>query len=178
MYKDGKAARGTARVDLTALLHFFLTRHGRCLSRAAGAPGAVASVPSTQDRPGAHPLWRLAQPLRALPSVDLRVNPEGRAPVHSLDPKRFIVADRSVPLAGTVLLLDDTWTSGSCVQAASHALKTAGADRVVVVVLGRWLKPEFKPSAPLLDRLKDMWFDMETCAAHEPADQPNRRRSP
>lgn len=171
MYKDGKAGRGPSRVDLTALLHFFLTRHGGCLARAVGAPpDAVAIVPSTRNRSGEHPLWRLAQPLRALPRIDLRTNPDTRARSHSLNPERFLVADRTAPPARRVLLLDDTWTSGSCVQAASRALKVAGAERVVAVVLGRWLKPEYAPSRPLLDRLKDTWFEMETCAVHDAAD--------
>lgn len=171
MYKDGKTGRGPSRVDLTALLHFFLSRHGRCIWRAAGArPGGVAIVPSTQNRSGEHPLWRLAQPLRALPRIDLRTNPDRCGEAHTLNPERFAVADGSAPPAGTVLLLDDTWTTGSCVQAASHALKRAGAERVAVVVLGRWLNPEFEPTGPILNRLKDAWFDMETCAVHEAAD--------
>lgn len=168
MYKDGTTGKGTARVDLTALLHFFLSRHGRCLALAAGSPpDAVAIVPSTRDRPGDHPLWRLAQPLRRLPRIDLRVNTDAYGPAHDLHTGRFTIPDgRAVPRAGTVLLFDDTWTSGACAQAASHALKNAGAGHVVVVVLGRWLNPEFAPARPLLDRLSDAWFDMETCAVH------------
>ncbi len=52
-----------------------------------------------------------------------------------LDPDRFR-APR--PLTGaSVLLLDDTWTSGGTAQSAAVALKRAGARSVAAVVLGR-----------------------------------------
>jgi orotate phosphoribosyltransferase len=42
------------------------------------------------------------------------------------------------PLTGaSILLLDDTWTSGGTAQSAAVALKRAGARSVAVVVLGR-----------------------------------------
>ena len=56
-----------------------------------------------------------------------------------MDPGRFRATQ---PLPGAaVLLLDDTWTTGSTAQSAAVALHAAGARHVAVVVLGRHLNP-------------------------------------
>ncbi len=48
------------------------------------------------------------------------------------------------PLAGaSVLLIDDTWTTGANAQSAAAALKRAGAGPVGAVVIGRHLNREW-----------------------------------
>ena len=60
------------------------------------------------------------------------------------DPDRYATARR---LDGeSVLLIDDTWVSGSSAQSAAAALRNAGASRVGCVVIGRWLTPSFGAS--------------------------------
>lgn len=57
------------------------------------------------------------------------------------DPDRYATARR---LDGeSVLLIDDTWVSGSSAQSAAAALRNAAAARVGCVVIGRWLTPSF-----------------------------------
>lgn len=57
------------------------------------------------------------------------------------DPGRYVT---SRDLAGaSVLLIDDTWVSGSSAQSAAAALRRAGATHVACVVIGRWLTPSF-----------------------------------
>jgi len=57
------------------------------------------------------------------------------------DPGRYAT---SRELAGaSVLLIDDTWVSGSSAQSAAAALRRAGAAHVACVVIGRWLTPSF-----------------------------------
>ncbi len=124
------------------LLLVFLRDHCSCAWRMAGggAPTHLAVVPSTRGRPGPHPLHALTAPLLTRPWAELAL------PVRSYPPDpddrdlgldRFILPSR---LPGArVLLLDDTWTTGSRAQSAAAALKLAGATRVVVVVLGRHL---------------------------------------
>ncbi len=41
----------------------------------------------------------------------------------------------------TILLIDDTWTTGAKAQSAVHVLKEAGALQVAILILGRWLTP-------------------------------------
>ena len=156
VYKSALAGAGPAQAALLALLLVFLRDHGSCVWRLAGgrAPTHLAVVPSTRGRPGPHPLQVLAAPVLALPWVHLAIgahqdppDPEDR--YLSLD--RFAVRQR-LPQA-QVLLLDDTWTTGSRAQSAAAALKLAGAARVVIVVLGRHLgtmDPRIEPFGRLL----------------------------
>jgi orotate phosphoribosyltransferase len=87
------------------------------------------------------------------------------------DPQRFRAEER---LSGeSVLLLDDTWTTGSSARSASHVLLEAGASSVALVVIGRHLRPEYEPvedsgeSCGTLFRALPEAFDWETCAVHE-----------
>jgi hypothetical protein len=57
------------------------------------------------------------------------------------------------------LLLDDTWTTGSRLQSLTFALKQAGAAKVVAVVLGRHVNPDFEQSKAFVARLRDMRFE-------------------
>ncbi len=142
IYKSALADAGPARAALLALLLVFLRDHCACAWRLAGggAPTHVAVVPSTRGRRGPHPLQALAAPALALPwaGLALAARPDPPDPDDrdlSLD---LFTARRQLSHA-QVLLLDDTWTTGSRAQSAAAALKLAGAARVVVVVLGRHL---------------------------------------
>ena len=46
-----------------------------------------------------------------------------------------------------MLVLDDTWTTGSNAQSAALTLRRAGAAAVSVMVVGRWLNPRFGATA-------------------------------
>jgi len=135
-YKSDGRGSGTARAELRALLLVFLRDHGPCVWRRAGVPGPshVAVVPSGRGRPGTHPLEAMAAPYLTLPWV--RLSADGGLAGLDPDPGRF----RTERVAGaSVLLLDDTWTSGASATGAAAALRLAGARSVAVVVLGRHL---------------------------------------
>jgi hypothetical protein len=72
----------------------------------------------------------------------------------------------------SVLLLDDTWTTGGHAQSASYALLGASARAVALVVIGRHFRPDYEPVqgsgeswASLLSGLPDS-FDWNDCAVH------------
>jgi hypothetical protein len=135
-YKSDGPGAETARVALRALLLVFLRDHGPCVWRRARIPGPshVAVVPSGRGRPGTHPLEAMAAPYLTLPWV--RLSADGGLAGLDPDPRQF----RPERVAGaSVLLLDDTWTSGASATGAAAALKLAGARSVAVVVLGRHL---------------------------------------
>jgi hypothetical protein len=173
-YKSGRpgarsAAPGAAAAAaaLRALLLVFLRDHGGCVWRRARAPSPshVAVVPSGRGRSGEHPLRQLAAPYLALTWVQLSPASTDDPPAGP-DPSRFQVP----PLDGaSVLLLDDTWTSGASATSASAALRLAGARSVAVVVLGRHLDAAAAPAAgdggpsPLA-----MPFRPWLCAVHAP----------
>jgi hypothetical protein len=132
----GRSVAAVAAERLRALLLVFLRDHGACVWRAAGMPGGpthLAVVPTARGRPGTHPLRALIAPYLAGRWAELSAL-SGTHPVRDLDPARFGAV--SVPGA-RVLLLDDTWTTGSTAQSAALALRRSGARSVAIVVLGR-----------------------------------------
>jgi hypothetical protein len=166
-YKAGWSPRtepAAARTSLLALLLAFLRDHGGCIWRQAGmtAPGCLAVVPTGCGRPGPHPLLRLAAPYLRLPQARLVIRPgrQGRDP----DPSRFHTERGS--LRADVLLLEDSWVSGSSAQSAAAALKRAGAKRVAVIVLGRHLDPADRFGASLAARVAELPYDPGRCAVH------------
>ena len=138
LYKSGRPEAGAARDALRSLLLVFLRDHGPCVWRCAGMarPACVAVVPSRRGRPGTHPLRAMVEPYLMLPWARLSLVYRDGKDACDPDPGRF----QCGPLPGpAVLLLDDTWTSGSSAASAAAALKLAGARSVAVVVLGRHL---------------------------------------
>jgi hypothetical protein len=167
-YKSGHPGAAAAQAELRALLLVFLRAHGTCVWRRAGAPGPshVAVVPSRRGRSGAHPLERLAAPYLTLSRARLALARPDDPAAHDPDPSRF----RAERLAGaSVLLLDDTWTTGASAVSAAAALRLAGARSVALVVLGRHLDAAAAAAAgpgessPLAMPLRP-WL----CAVHAP----------
>lgn len=163
-YKSGLTAedRAFAAKRVLALLLVFMREHGACLCRAAGMgqPTHVAVVPSARARPGEHPLAELARPYVRLPWAEMSTR-SGQHPVRELDPGRF----RAAPLPGArVLLIDDTWTTGSTAQSAAMALRRAGACRVATVVLGRHLGLRDLPAGAAGGRFGLASFTANACA--------------
>ncbi len=170
---------GVVRADLLLLLQVFLIDHGRCILRAAGMPtfDAVAVVPSTRGRPGPHPLQALVGERLRLPWLPMAANPAISPESRSFHADRFSVPHGSpITLDGAaVLLLDDTWTTGSRVQSAAYALKEAGVASVAAVLLGRHANPGWEPWRPLITAVRKSGFDLDRCAVH--ADDPGRTGS-
>ncbi len=160
-------AASSAAVRLLALLLLFLRDHGHCAWRSVGwtGPTHLAVVPSGRGRPGPHPLRTLIAPYLTRPWAELSAEPDHQR-VRELDPGRF----EAGPVPGArVLLIDDTWTTGASAQSAAMALRRAGADGVVTVVIGRHVSPPaelaaFSPAA--------MPLRPEVCPAHAIAGGP------
>ena len=170
-YKSARpgARAGEAAAQLRALLLVFLRDHGHCLWQAASGRGPglgagpthLAVVPTARGRPGPHPLRALVDPYTSGQWAELSARPGGQQ-VRDLDPDRFVAA----PVPGArVLLLDDTWTTGSSAQSAAMALRRAGARQIVTVILGRHVAPGWAGpgAAP---------FRPESCAVHQDCDVP------
>ncbi len=170
-YKSGGPGSTTAGTRLLSLLLVFLHDHGHCVWQRAGMtyPSHICVVPSGRARPGPHPLRVLVSPFLSLPWAGLRPRPDGDPWARALDCERFRA---SQPLAGAgVLVIDDTWASGSSAQSAAVALKLAGAVAVATVVLGRHV------AAGECPRRLARWAD--SCAVHPavvPAARPRVNR--
>jgi hypothetical protein len=164
---------------LRALLLLFLRDHGPCLWRAAeiGAPSQLAVVPTGRGRAGPHPLRLLVQDYLDLPWAGLKSGPE-QDRERDLDPARY--AAEVTPGAG-ILLLDDTWTTGSSAQSAAMALRQAGAGTVITVVLGRHVSRAAAEAAGLTPQA--MPYRPDLCPVHAtpgaaPLSPPDHRLDP
>jgi predicted amidophosphoribosyltransferase len=156
---------------LTAVLAAILWRHVKehesCLARAVGVPAfdVVTTVPSSDaGRDETHPLHRLVgevvKPLQPRYARLLR-RTETRVIPHRFHAERYAAtADLG---RRAILLIDDTWTTGANAQSAAAALKAAGAQRVAVLVIGRYVNREWGHNDRQLRRLARP-FDWGRCA--------------
>jgi predicted amidophosphoribosyltransferase len=165
-------------VGVAALLWRHLELHEHCLACAAGVDGfdVVTTVPSSDRARGeSHPLHQLVGelvgPVRDRYERLLRRTGAHVAP-HQFNIHKYEAIGR---LGGqSVLLLDDTWTTGANAQSAAAALKRAGARTVAAVAVGRYVNPGYGAND---ERLRSMrGFDWAICAWCGVASQTARRR--
>jgi orotate phosphoribosyltransferase len=83
-------------------------------------------------------------------------DPRGARPDH-------FRAGEPVPPGAHVLVIDDTWASGGHAQSAVLALRAAGAGRVSVLVVARWLSREHRGTAEFLKELEHTDYDPVIC---------------
>ncbi len=146
---DGDVARRLGAI-LAAILWRFLAEHETCLAHAAGdtsrlrprhAPSRQATA-TRDEQPSPAPHRRRAR------RPDPRPPPPAAATAAStaVPPRTFSAAkfEATTALKGqTVLLIDDTWTTGASAQSAAATLKAAGAGPIAAVVIGRHLNREW-----------------------------------
>jgi hypothetical protein len=144
-------------------------KHAECPGMLAG--GAVthwAVVPSLPAQPGEHPLHGIARNLQSLtghlaPALEVRLTAAARAPFpRDLDPGHFSTGTR-LPGGSHVLLVEDTWAGGGHAQSAAAALRKAGALRVSVLVVARWIKDDFGDNAKFISELSSHDYDPGIC---------------
>ncbi len=67
----------------------------------------------------------------------------------------------------SVLLIDDTWTTGANAQSAAGGLKSSGAGAVGILAIGRHVNEDYRDNAKRLRALPRR-FDWDACALHDP----------
>ena len=143
---DGDVARQLQAI-LAAILWRFLSEHEACVAKAADTEhfDLVTTVPSGDPRrDDRHPLptivGELVGPTRERHRrLLLRTDAETQ-------PRTFSTAkfEATTTLDGeSILLIDDTWTTGASAQSAAATLKSAGAGPTAAVVIGRHLNREW-----------------------------------
>lgn len=145
------------RTELAAVLWRYLALHEPCVARAAGVETfqVVTTVPSgVRERDERHPLRSIVGELvgptrgryeRLLERTGLDV------PAREAHGDKY-TAQRELH-GQSVLLIDDTWTSGASAQSAAAALRKVGAAPVAAVVIGRHLNRDWHENDR---RLRDM----------------------
>lgn len=168
---SGEVAQRLRR-ELAAVLWRFLDRHESCVAARAGVSAfeVVTTVPAGRSgHDAAHPLAEIVgqtcEPTRGR-YRRLLDRTEVEAEDHEFHPGRYQPLARpggQPTLDGqSVLLIDDTWTTGSSAQSAAAALKRAGAGAVALVVIGRHLKRDWRSNDTRLQRLTRP-FDWTSC---------------
>jgi hypothetical protein len=156
------------RLQLAAVIWRHLALHESCIARAAGIDGSfelITTVPSGEaERDQSHPLrWIVGEVV--VPTRDRYERLTRRSPVavapRTFNPGKF-TALRSLK-AESVLLIDDTWTTGANAQSAAAALKSAGAGVVAILVVGRHVNREWRDNERRLKALRSP-FDWTICA--------------
>ncbi len=170
---DDSDAKRVLQLRLASLLGRFLAGHERCVADAAGAEAfdLVTTIPSTGGR-ARHPLREIVGSLveaSASRYADLLAANPARAADRLAHADRFTVLEgpSTAELAGAnVLVIDDTWTRGGHAQSASIALKAAGVRVVGIVVLGRYLDPDYPGNGAYLRQVRAARFSWERCCVH------------
>ena len=157
-YKESPVAEARHRFApmVRQLFDDFLADHARCITVAADGPvELVLPVPSTA-RPHGAPLEGAGRAGQHRPDAPSRRPLVAGPPVRTRAPVGHMRPDAGafeVPAAvrGAVggraaVLLDDTYVSGARAQSAAAALCRAGARGVVIVALGRVLRPDRVPA--------------------------------
>lgn len=166
-YKNGPPdnARQRHRLQVASTIGRFLVRHRACIAAAAGSDWTViTTVPSSQSRAGTHPLEETTQMVVQLkPQYRrlLQAGPEALGHRRASDTGYATVED----VAGmSVLLIDDTLTTGARIHSAASALQLVGASVVAAVVVGRVITPEFNDeNRELWDEAGQQPFDFDVC---------------
>jgi hypothetical protein len=159
-----RAVREADSLIVKQLVFLAISLHERCIAVAAGLPVTLRlTIPSLTSRRGVHPFTNIARELDAvaeaaqlLPTRDALCDRTIRADKFALAP--------DVKLAGRhVMVLDDSWTTGSNAQSAALTLRRAGASAVSVMVIGRWLNPSFGPTADFIKTRLTQAYDPRVC---------------
>jgi len=176
-YSPDEEVRAAHRLHIAALLWRFLDRHTACIERAAGRGfDTLAIVPSKQGRVGQHPLEQSILISRTLSGMYLPLLDPGPGVIGRNASAADGFVARPEARGRSVLLVDDTMTTGAKMQSAAHALTTGGADVVAGLTLGRVIDlADPGPEAPqhvaeLIQLRKEMWarqsqagFSFDTC---------------
>lgn len=176
-YKDGRSAvqRNEFTLDLAALVSAFLERHAGCL----GDFDFVATVPSS--RPSARELVGYRDAPRSIVNYVSRLRNAGANPL-SRDPQSGNVVVHPSVVGSRVLLMDDTFTTGTAVFSAHAALAKADVDVVGPLVVGRHVQPGYhdKHKTGLMACLRSYEWSLDECTRCRPmiCDPPLRNEPP
>jgi len=152
-YKDNPDARVRRQQGLVInwLLYLAILVHEECIGRRVGrAVDRRLSVPSGRGRGGVHPFEVITRQMNATRDSPRLVASQPDTGERVVSADRFTLASGAELAGKHVLILDDTWTTGANAQSAVLAARRAGAAAVSVMVLGRWLRPEFGHNAQFI----------------------------
>ncbi|WP_158581406.1 ComF family protein [Actinomadura spongiicola] len=166
-YKDFGPQHRWMASPLANLAHGFLAAHCECIVDRYGAIDLATTVPSGSTYRGFDHMAEIISKVSSW-SVDwdlqlLEKAKRGRPLRGVIDPSLYRAADVRRISRRSVLLFDDTWTSGSTIASAASVLRSAGARRVVAFTIGRQLKPGWGTSDSLIEAVESRRTSLGRC---------------
>ncbi|WP_125967704.1 hypothetical protein [Bifidobacterium samirii] len=171
-YKEKSPTSTEYRKTVELLLLDPLVLHFQCLTQVAGnvPVSAWATVPSTSSsrRYGEqHPLNAIVSSIFGQKVPEILLNAEEKKK-RRFSKSLFSVSEETIPddMAQHVLLIEDSWVSGTTVQSAAAALKQAGAQQVSVFCVARILDLEYcteKLDKSTAQEFREREFDQDAC---------------
>jgi len=138
--------------------------HRNCIESTLSPLTALSFVPSTRGRLD-QPIKRIANLMSkesGLPVIEAKyIGPQPSTRGYS--PTHYEILPGAVDPTH-VLLIDDTWTTGGSAQSVATLLKLSGSQVVTVLVIGRWLRSSWPPSADfILNQMKQKPYTPFDC---------------
>ena len=168
-YKDGPPSNRWQAQPLGSLLYETLRRHGACINDALGQDPIYTFVPSDNEERGFEHLEGIIKGVQGQwknhpweRNVIVRDREHPRPARKRVQPRAYKVT-RDID-ARSVLLFDDLWTTGASMASAAARLKSEGAGKVIGVVLGRQLNPDFQLGAQLTKEAEERGWTFDECA--------------
>lgn len=170
MYGYKSTPQSNALVQrVTSLAAVALRGHVRCAGKLLDVSCTHwATVPSLQNVGSNHPFRAILNGLGKhdaeimVTATDV-VKGKTKQERRTYNPDFYAVAT-PIPPNVHVMLVDDTWTSGSHSQSVATALKRAGAAKVSALAIARWLDPADPWSKRVYtDSIKPQPYDPDLC---------------
>ncbi len=148
-----RQVRDRSTLKLAALLSLFIKNHRSCI----GEWDVVTTVPSKRGA-AVEPIVRR---VRSLEADHTRLLVSAAELPREFNISRFSTTESVEGLR--VLLIDDTFTTGSSLFSAAGRLRLEGASIVGPIVLGRHVRPIWAPSSAMLKWLDSRPWDSRRC---------------
>lgn len=167
-YKDSRypAVRERHMEVIERMLFLAFISHRRCIVRRIGQNiDHYMAVPSLRGRTGIHPFAQLmAYAGLTQHSPQLAAAPGPKSDDRITSANQFVLST-DVDFSGKhVLIIDDTWTTGSHTQSAALTLRKHRASYVSVMTMARYLRPSFANNAAFIkNRLNGRDYDPNIC---------------
>lgn len=154
---------------IASLAAVALRGHVDCASKILGVPCTLwATVPSLRNIGSDHPLRNILLGF-ARPAAEIGVVATDAAKDKTPSECRvynpaFYAVTTPIPDGAHVMLVDDTWTSGSHAQSVATALKQAGAIKVSTLAIARWMDLTDPWTKRVFDnQIKPRSYDPDVC---------------
>ena len=121
------------------------------------------TVPSLGGRSGIHPLTKISDTMQATSEGCRLLAAPGATSAREVKENQYYVSPANSVRGAHVLVIDDTWTSGSHAQSAALTLRGAGAARITVLAVSRWLDRSFGPTGPFVQSRLGTDYDPDRC---------------